>query len=93
MQQSGLLPSTRTLNILLSACARAKQPLRAKEIMDDLVTQGVKSDVITWNTLLSAFAKAKHIDGAYQVWQQMQQSGVTPDRFTQVDTALLSRFG
>ncbi len=84
MQQGGLPPTTWSLNILLSACARTRQPVRAKEIMEDLTSQGVKSDVMTWNTLLSAFARAKHIDGAYQVWQQMQQSGVTPDRFTQV---------
>lgn len=46
--------------------------------------------MIAWNTLLGAFGTAGDMDGAYEVWQNMLQSGLTPDRHTQVCSRLNS---
>ncbi len=39
MQQRGITLATRTLNILLSACARAGQPHRAEALLEEMTAK------------------------------------------------------
>ena len=44
MQQQGITLATRTLNVLLSACARAGQPHRAEALLEEMTARHGEMD-------------------------------------------------
>jgi pentatricopeptide repeat protein len=63
----GLEPDIFCYGILVSGCARARQPFRAEQLVAKTIpAAGLVSNVIIWNALLGAFAQAGDKDGTYR---------------------------
>ncbi|KAL4549103.1 hypothetical protein Ndes2526B_g04148 [Nannochloris sp. 'desiccata'] len=79
-------PTVHTFSILIKACAVAKQPDRASDVVFKLMPQhGFVPGAAAWNGLLGAAAGAAGggVDRAYEVWQKMIDAGVLPDMHTE----------
>ena len=79
-------PTVHTFSILIKACAIAKQPDRAHDVVFTLMLQhGFLPGSAVWNGLLGAAAGAAggSIDRAYEVWQKMIDAGIVPDIHTE----------
>jgi pentatricopeptide repeat protein len=76
-------PTVHTFSILIKACAIAKQPDRANDVVFKLMPQhGLVPGPAAWNGLLGAAAQGS-VDRAYDVWQKMIDAGIVPDIHTE----------
>jgi len=79
-------PTVHTFSILIKACAVAKEPDRANDVVFKLMPQhGFLPGPAAWNGLLGAAAGAAggSVDRAYEVWQKMIDAGIAPDMHTE----------
>jgi pentatricopeptide repeat protein len=79
-------PTAHTFSILIKACAVAKQPDRANDVVFKLMPQhGLEPGTSAWNGLLGAAAGTAggSVDRAYEVWQKMNDAGIVPDMHTE----------
>lgn len=75
-------PDLVSYNTLISACARAGQPVEAEQAFHRLVAQGLKPDQVSFSTVLSAHARAGNTAKAQAWLDQMLQTGISPDAVT-----------
>ncbi|KDD73269.1 hypothetical protein H632_c2365p1, partial [Helicosporidium sp. ATCC 50920] len=84
MLAANLAPDAFTFTTLVSACARARAPRRAEQVMQELMpAAGVVPSTPVWNALLGAYARAGEMDRAYEAWMAMLDAGTLPDDFTE----------
>jgi len=63
----------RVFNTLVKACARSTRPLRAAEILEEMLAAGVAPSRTTYNTLLAAAAAGARTDLCWLLVEHMQR--------------------
>jgi len=76
MQAGGLQPNHITYTAVLSACARDRQHLLARDVFDRMTAAGVVPDEQAYATLMRAYARAGHAPGATAVVEEMRAAGI-----------------
>ena len=87
MEQQGFRPEARTMNLLINACTRTKQPHRARALVEEMRTKHGETSLLQalqhW-----AFSQGACCDGVRQCadgrvqGQLTARAGVQPDRWT-----------
>lgn len=78
----GLSPDLILYNVLLSACAKARDARRAQQTFQRLLAQGLRPDVHSYTALLHVYAAIGDVEGAADLIAEMQEVGVKPNKFT-----------
>jgi len=67
----GVVPDVIAYNAVISACEKAKQPVKAMEFFERLKCGRIVPDVVTYNALISACEKGKQPKGALELFEMM----------------------
>ncbi|KAI8918182.1 hypothetical protein DFJ77DRAFT_508432 [Powellomyces hirtus] len=73
------VPSVWTYNILLNFLLKSKQIDLAYEVMEQMKTQGVEPDLVTYGTLMNGFNVNKRPADALGVFNTLSRIGLAPD--------------
>ncbi|CAI9098096.1 OLC1v1034679C1 [Oldenlandia corymbosa var. corymbosa] len=73
-------PTTATYNILMKACGTNYR--RAKALMDEMKTEGLSPNRISWSILMDIYGGLGNVKGALQILRSMHQAGIQPDVVT-----------
>ncbi|CAZ85462.1 unnamed protein product [Tuber melanosporum] len=82
MQNSGLKPTTATINAVLDGLLKHQHMDEAKETLQVATRMGIKSDLTTYNTMLRALLRSKKFNEAISLLQEMQAAGINADIVT-----------
>ena len=77
-----LEPCLKTWTSVLSACARAGAPDRAREVFDRMRAAGVTPDAKAWTALMQAHASAGDLHATADAYWRMRTEGVAPNEGT-----------
>lgn len=85
-------PDVFTYSILLKSCLQVQDFLKAKAVLSDMASQGIKANTITYNTLIDSYGKAKRFTEMETILVEMlRQRDCEPDAWTMNST--LRAFG
>ncbi|GAA0170336.1 hypothetical protein LIER_40933 [Lithospermum erythrorhizon] len=85
-------PDVFTYSILLKSCLHVQDFEKAKSVLSDMASQGIKPNTITYNTLIDAYGKAKRFTEMESILVEMlRQRDCEPDVWTMNST--LRAFG
>eukprot|EP00427_Karlodinium_veneficum_P028482 CAMPEP_0169208970 /NCGR_PEP_ID=MMETSP1016-20121227/14420_1 /TAXON_ID=342587 /ORGANISM="Karlodinium micrum, Strain CCMP2283" /LENGTH=576 /DNA_ID=CAMNT_0009286389 /DNA_START=121 /DNA_END=1849 /DNA_ORIENTATION=+ len=80
MLQHKLKFSIVTFNTLVDACSRNGQMHRIPAMLDDMDTQGISPNIITYSAIIKGYCQAGRINDAFSVLEGMvQNTRFTPD--------------
>jgi len=82
MQDSGLKPTTATLNAVLDGLLKHQHMDEAKKTLHVATKMRIKSDLTTYNTMLRALLRSKKFNEAISLLREMQAAGIDADIFT-----------
>ncbi|PWW80168.1 hypothetical protein C7212DRAFT_273791 [Tuber magnatum] len=82
MQNSGLKPTTATINAVLDGLLKNGHMVEAKKSLLVATGMGIKSDLTTYNTMLRALLRSKKFNEAISLLQEMQAAGIDADIVT-----------
>jgi pentatricopeptide repeat protein len=72
-------PNIQIYNAAIRAAAESLQMEQAFALVEDVESQGLEANVVTFGTLMSAAERAGSLDGVNRVFQLMRQAGVEPN--------------
>ncbi|PIA45978.1 hypothetical protein AQUCO_01600320v1 [Aquilegia coerulea] len=81
-------PDLQTFNILLSGWKSTEE---AEGFFEEMISLGVKPDVVSYNCLVDVYCKNREIDKAYKVVEKMRDEEINPDVYTY--TSLIGGLG
>ena len=82
-EASGLSYADRvSFNTLISACARAGEPVEAELAFREMLNLGLKPDQLSYSSVISAHARAGNASHAQAWLTRMVDSGIQPDAVT-----------
>lgn len=61
---------------------RARQFGAMRRLIDEMIRDGCRPNVVTYNRMIHSYGRANYIDEAVNVFYQMQEAGCQPDRVT-----------
>eukprot|EP00755_Sulcionema_specki_P033737 Sspe_Gene.101422::Locus_75999_Transcript_1_1_Confidence_1.000_Length_1509::g.101422::m.101422 len=78
----GILPVTRTLNIVMATCASFRDVKYANMAFETAQELRIRPNVVTYNTLALCYAKAKDFEMLEETMKRMSKAGFLPDIHT-----------
>ncbi|KAG0644227.1 hypothetical protein HOY80DRAFT_182652 [Tuber brumale] len=82
MQDSGLKPTTATINAVLDGLLKHMHMDEAKKTLQVATRMGIKSDLTTYNTMLRALLRSGKFNEAISLLREMQAAGIDADIVT-----------
>eukprot|EP00188_Purpureofilum_apyrenoidigerum_P006185 Plantae.Rhodophyta-Purpureofilum_apyrenoidigerum.ctg9148.p1 GENE.Plantae.Rhodophyta-Purpureofilum_apyrenoidigerum.ctg9148~~Plantae.Rhodophyta-Purpureofilum_apyrenoidigerum.ctg9148.p1 ORF type:complete len:739 (-),score=149.09 Plantae.Rhodophyta-Purpureofilum_apyrenoidigerum.ctg9148:110-2326(-) len=86
MESTGVLPSERTYNTLISAYASKSKLEKVEALFKEMIDRHLKPNVVTWNIRMNAHAKAKsggnRMAKVIQLFQEMKRQKIEPNKIT-----------
>eukprot|EP01116_Phalansterium_solitarium_P014272 TRINITY_DN3185_c0_g1_i6.p1 TRINITY_DN3185_c0_g1~~TRINITY_DN3185_c0_g1_i6.p1 ORF type:complete len:494 (-),score=122.32 TRINITY_DN3185_c0_g1_i6:306-1787(-) len=82
MESIGVAPSHVTINMLIDACSKARDPLRAERYFALLRSSGLEPNVYSYNSMIEAYCRANQFDRSFMMADRMKSDGVEPDEAT-----------
>ncbi|KAL3531886.1 hypothetical protein ACH5RR_005407 [Cinchona calisaya] len=73
-------PTTSTYNTLMKACGT--DYYRAKALMDEMKTEGLSPNNISWSILIDICGGSRNVQGVLQILKSVHQAGIQPDVVT-----------
>ncbi|XP_051132284.1 pentatricopeptide repeat-containing protein At5g02830, chloroplastic isoform X2 [Andrographis paniculata] len=70
-------PTTSTYNIMMKACGT--DHLRAKALLDEMITFGLSPSQMTWSILINVCGGSGNLAEAINILRLMRQAGIQPD--------------
>ncbi|KAL3694989.1 hypothetical protein R1sor_008640 [Riccia sorocarpa] len=67
---------------VVHACSHTGDLARARTVLEDLKTDGIKPDEIFFSALIDVAGHASDVDGAFQILDEMKHFGLTPKSTT-----------
>ena len=77
-----LNPNVVTYSSAISACEKARKWQEALELLNDMLSRGIKADVTCFNAAISACEKCGQWSKALDLMKKMSDKGCTPDAIT-----------
>ncbi|KAM7254646.1 hypothetical protein ACFE04_004026 [Oxalis oulophora] len=71
-----------TYTTMVGILGRAKQFGEINKLLDVMVRDGCRPNVVTYNRLIHSYGRANYLNDAINVFKQMQERGCEPDRVT-----------
>ncbi|KAK6123282.1 hypothetical protein DH2020_042978 [Rehmannia glutinosa] len=71
-----------TYTTMVGILGRARQFGAINKLLDQMVSDGCKPNVVTYNRLIHSYGRANYLNEALSVFNQMQNVGCEPDRVT-----------
>ncbi|CAL0319940.1 unnamed protein product [Lupinus luteus] len=81
-RQAGFFHDGHTYTTMVGILGRAKQFGAIKILLEQMVSDGCKPNVVTYNRLIHSYGRANYLKEALNVFNQMQEVGCEPDRVT-----------
>ncbi|KAG9459863.1 hypothetical protein H6P81_004371 [Aristolochia fimbriata] len=72
-------PNIQTFNILLSGWKSAEE---AEAFFSEMLTLGIKPDIVSYNCLVDVYCKNREMKKAYELVEKMKEEEIYPDIFT-----------
>jgi len=80
---AGLQLSIVTFNTLVDACARCGEMGYVQGLLEEMDTQGIPPNVITYSAIIKGYCQENHVGRALQLMQEMQSNkNLRPDEHT-----------
>jgi pentatricopeptide repeat protein len=77
MEARGLKPDNVSYNMVLSACANARQKDQVNSLLSNM-----EADVVTYNTRLKACAQERDVQAAFAIFADLEAAGIAPTQVT-----------
>ncbi|KAF5196208.1 Pentatricopeptide repeat-containing protein [Thalictrum thalictroides] len=72
-------PDLQTFNILLSGWKSSEE---AEGFFGEMISLGVKPDIVSYNCLVDVYCKSREIDKAFKVVEKIRDDEISPDVYT-----------
>nr|GEX25860.1 hypothetical protein [Tanacetum cinerariifolium] len=82
MLKIGIVPNLHIYNVLIHACCKSLDVVKAEEVMSEMEFKCVSPDLFTYNTLISLYCKKGMHYEALCIQDRMERAGVDPDIIT-----------
>eukprot|EP00002_Diphylleia_rotans_P021868 TRINITY_DN4265_c0_g2_i1.p1 TRINITY_DN4265_c0_g2~~TRINITY_DN4265_c0_g2_i1.p1 ORF type:complete len:478 (+),score=101.33 TRINITY_DN4265_c0_g2_i1:43-1476(+) len=79
MQKAQVVPNAPVFNMLIDACGKAKQPARARSILDAMAALGSKPNMRSYTSLVAAYARNGDPVAAEGILNEMWNKDVIPN--------------
>jgi len=77
MESRGLKPDNVSYNMVLSACANARQKDQVNSLLSSM-----EADVVTYNTRLKACSQDRDVSQAFAIFADLEAAGIAPTQVT-----------
>mmetsp|Transcript_62160 Transcript_62160/g.111956 ORF Transcript_62160/g.111956 Transcript_62160/m.111956 type:complete len:969 (+) Transcript_62160:3-2909(+) len=78
-----MLFSVVTFNSLIDACARSGDMHRVQPLLEEMSSQGIEPNIITYSTVLKGYCSANRLNDAFELMEHMKKNTrLTPDEVT-----------
>ncbi|KAI5081388.1 hypothetical protein GOP47_0004571 [Adiantum capillus-veneris] len=81
-RQEGYRHDGHTFTTMLGILGRARKFDAVARLLDDMVRDGCKPNVVTFNRLIHCYGTARQMSEALQIFHHMQRVGCVPDKVT-----------
>jgi pentatricopeptide repeat protein len=81
-RQPGFKHDGHTYTTMVGILGRAKQFGVINKLLDQMISEGCKPNVVTYNRLIHSYGRANYLKEAVNVFNQMQEANCKPDRVT-----------
>ncbi|XP_042497983.1 pentatricopeptide repeat-containing protein At1g18900-like isoform X1 [Macadamia integrifolia] len=80
--QPGFKHDEHSYTTMVGVLGRARQFSAINKLLDEMVRDGCRPNVVTYNRLIHSYGRANYMGEAINVFYQMQKAGCKPDRVT-----------
>lgn len=81
-RQAGFKHDEHSYTTMAGILGRARQFGAMRRLIDEMIRDGCRPNVVTYNRLIHSYGRANYIKEAVNVFYQMQEAGCQPDRVT-----------
>ncbi|KAL5982497.1 hypothetical protein ACLOJK_016570 [Asimina triloba] len=81
-RQDGFKHDEHSYTTMIGILGRARQFGAMRRLLDEMIRDGCRPNVVTYNRLIHSYGRANYLDEAINVFYHMQKVGCRPDRVT-----------
>ncbi|KAF5737094.1 putative Pentatricopeptide repeat-containing protein [Tripterygium wilfordii] len=82
MERANCLPSLETITTLIHGAGIVRNPLKAKQLFDEIPKRNFQLDVGAYNALMSAYIRSREVKSAMDLMVEMEEKNIRPDNVT-----------